>query len=209
LGQKALLGAQETSQWGANDQLEMTFSPQRFSEMSAGEFSGEKAFCCFLPPLYSPFAAAAVPENWPQLIAANPQDNQAAKELEKKNKPSNTMPFNSWQSYFRSLNKSDAANSDFGVFVNAFRENKLSNDRINTIIKDPACIILAVKNQHIKFLHSCKKMEGQGPSLRSLLQASLGRGQKRFRLSSTQTRLQKGVDYISHFSNCMLFAHIH
>jgi hypothetical protein len=45
-----LLGAQEISQQGANDQLEMTFSPQKFSEMSAGEFLREKAFCCF-PPL--------------------------------------------------------------------------------------------------------------------------------------------------------------
>jgi hypothetical protein len=62
LGQKALLGPQETSQQGANNQSKMAFFPQRFSEMSVGEFLGEKAFCCFLPPHYSPFAAAAVPE---------------------------------------------------------------------------------------------------------------------------------------------------
>ncbi len=67
------------------------------------------------------------------------------------------MPFNSWQSYLCSSNISDAANSNFGAFVDAFRENKLSNDRINAITKDPNCIILVVENQWIKFLHSCKK----------------------------------------------------
>ena len=66
------------------------------------------------------------------------------------------MPFNSWQSYLRSLNESDMANSTFGAFIDAFGENKSSNDRINFITEDPNCIILAVKNQRIKFLHSCK-----------------------------------------------------
>jgi hypothetical protein len=70
------------------------------------------------------------------------------------------MPFNSWQSYLHSSNKSNAANSNFGAFVDALRENKSGNDRINAITKDPDCIILAVKNQQIKFLHSCKKNGG-------------------------------------------------
>jgi hypothetical protein len=65
------------------------------------------------------------------------------------------MPLNSWQSYLCSPNESDAANSNFGAFINALGENKPSNDRINAIAKDSDCIILAVKNQWIKFLHSC------------------------------------------------------
>jgi hypothetical protein len=60
-------------QQGANNQLEMAFFPQRFAEMCVGEFLGKKAFCCFLPPQNSPFAAAAVPKNQPQLIAVNLQ----------------------------------------------------------------------------------------------------------------------------------------
>jgi hypothetical protein len=98
------------------------------------------------------------------------------------------MPINSWQSYLHSLNESNAVSSNFGAFVDALGENKSSNDRINAITKDPDCIILAVKNQWIKFLHSCKNLKGQGPSLRSRLQALSGRGQKHSRLSSTRRR---------------------
>jgi len=54
--------------------------------MSVGEFLGEKAFCCFLPPHYSPVAAAAVPETQPQSIAANPHQSSYKQMREWKNK---------------------------------------------------------------------------------------------------------------------------
>ncbi len=88
------------------------------------------------------------------------------------------MPFNSWQSYLYSSNKSDAANSNFGAFINAFGENKSSNDRINTITKDPNCIILAVKNQWIKFLHSCKKVGGTRTKPEITVAGLIGQGAK-------------------------------
>jgi hypothetical protein len=70
------------------------------------------------------------------------------------------MPFNSWQSHLRSINESDAANRNFGAFVDAFRDTKLSNDMINAITEDPNGIILVVENQKVKFMHSCKKIGG-------------------------------------------------
>jgi hypothetical protein len=88
------------------------------------------------------------------------------------------MPSNSWQSYLCSSNKSDAANSNFGAFVNAVKENKPSNDRINAITKDPDCIIRAVKNQLIKFLHSCKKNSRAGTKPEVTIAGFIGQGAK-------------------------------
>jgi hypothetical protein len=101
------------------------------------------------------------------------------------------MPFNSWQSYLRSSNEFDAANSNFGAFVDAFGENKLSNDWINAITEDPDCIILAVENQRIKFLHRCKKNGGTRTKPEVTVAGLIGQGAKALPIVINRTRPQK------------------
>ena len=54
----------------------------------------------------------------------------------------------------------------------------MSNDRINAITKDPNCIILAVENQQIKFLHSCKKNGGTRTKPKVTVASLIGQGAK-------------------------------
>jgi hypothetical protein len=76
------------------------------------------------------------------------------------------------------LNESNTANSNFGTFINAFRENNSKHDRINAITEDPNCIILAIENQKIKVFHSCKKFGGTRIKLNFNVAGLIGQGMK-------------------------------
>jgi hypothetical protein len=70
------------------------------------------------------------------------------------------------------------ANSNFGTFIDAFGENNLKNGQINAITEDPVCIILAVKNQKIKFFHSCKKFGRTWTKTNVTVAGLIGQGAK-------------------------------
>jgi hypothetical protein len=74
------------------------------------------------------------------------------------------MTFNSWHAYLRSKNESDAVNHNFDALVDALGAAKLSNDMTNAITEDHDSVILAVESKRVKFIHSCKNSEEQGPS---------------------------------------------
>ncbi len=54
----------------------------------------------------------------------------------------------------------------------------MSDDRIDAITEDPNCIILAVENQQIKFLHSCKKIGGTRTKPEVTVAGLIGQGAK-------------------------------
>ena len=70
------------------------------------------------------------------------------------------MTFNSWHTYLRSKNESDAVNRNFDAFVDALGAAKSSNDMTNAITEDHNSVILAVESKRVKFIHSCKKIGG-------------------------------------------------
>jgi hypothetical protein len=69
---------------------------------------------------------------------------------------------NSWQSHLNVVNACDTAvNRNFGAFVKALGNKKLSNDKINALTEDPDSIVVVVDNRRqIKFIHRCKKFGG-------------------------------------------------
>jgi hypothetical protein len=58
------------------------------------------------------------------------------------------------------MNKTNAANKNFDVFIDAMATENLRIEKINTITEDPNSIMLVVEQKKIKFIHSCKKFGG-------------------------------------------------
>jgi hypothetical protein len=68
---------------------------------------------------------------------------------------------NSWLLHFHAVNKSDSANKNFGVFVNAMEDNKSKNCKTISLTEDPNSINTLANNcGRVKFIHSCKKFGG-------------------------------------------------
>ncbi len=90
------------------------------------------------------------------------------------------MPSNSWQAYLRATNKTDAANKNFDVFIDAMAMENSRIEKINAIKEDPNSIMLVVEQKKIKFIHSCKKFGSTRTNQTMTVVGLIGQGARAF-----------------------------
>jgi hypothetical protein len=59
------------------------------------------------------------------------------------------MPLHtSWQTHFCIMNEADKINKNLNTFINGMDNKNSENDKINSLTKDPDCIVMVTDDNH-------------------------------------------------------------